>query len=864
MTVHVLKSHFLPLLERDDVGLLAALEFWSQQRGSSVAQVFADQNCSYSGLAERVRRCSAVLAALGVGPGARVAIGVSRSDMLLPLLLAVWSRRAAYVPVDPEYPLARQSYILQNSQAQVLVCDQENPSLEFDGRVLLLETLRSSQPETPAPPLAPVDYQPDDLAYMIFTSGSTGNPKGVAVTQGNLNNFLLAMAERPGLQSSDCLLAVTTISFDIHVLELFLPLLVGARVVIASREDAISHTVLQQLIDQYQVSVMQATPATWRMVLDSGWKPAQPLKLLVGGEALPRDLLPRMQKVAAELWNMYGPTETTVWSTCHKISPDDEKIYIGTPIRQTTVHVVDEQFKPVPDGMPGELLIGGAGVSLGYHNNPELTDQKFLRVPHLDEGKVYRTGDLVIRHPGGLLEYVNRIDNQIKIRGYRIEPGEIEAALEEYPGVKQAVVVAVTKSEGDVRVLAYYLGDAVPAEAFRAFAQSVLPAHMVPQHFSHLAEFPMTANYKVDRKQLAAQGQQWLANQTRNVDTVARDDLDISLIAVWEKVLGIKGIGLDDDFFAMGGHSLLALKLVEEMRKVSGLQLASTALFEHSTIRALRDHAGQDSKQAASVVKLNQVDEACGEPVFCLCGVQIYQAFADEFEDARPVYGIFAQMELAFITQEQQHEPQDYSIDLLVETYVEAIKRQGDFPRVSLVGLSFGGLIALEVAQRLARDGVQVTSVTLLDSYMSHSSRRTLPALFRDACSLVRRRGLRALAQQILGKNRRRRPPADRAPAEKRAWEMSCAETARSRAFDRAAQAYARIQKSYNFDVLLIKASQTNFGFGMRGTFDYGFSSFVRGKLTVKAVPADHIGLMTGPPVIAVRRLISEYEASLN
>lgn len=864
MTVHVKKSNFLPLLERDSAGLLAALEFWSQQCGSSVAQVFANQSCSYSGLAERVRRCSAVLASLGVGPGVRVAIGVSRSDMLLPLLLAVWSRRAAYVPVDPDYPLSRQSYILQNSEAQVLVCDRENPDLEFNGQVLLLETLRSSQPDTPSLLIAPTDYHPDDLAYMIFTSGSTGNPKGVAVTQGNLNNFLLAMAERPGLQAGDCLLAVTTISFDIHVLELFLPLLVGAQVVIAAREDAISHAVLQQLINQYQVSAMQATPATWRMLLDGGWKPAQPLKILVGGEALPRDLLPLMQQAGSELWNMYGPTETTVWSTCHRILPSDEKIYIGTPIRQTTVHIVDEELKPVPNGMPGELLIGGAGVTRGYHNNQELTDQKFLTLSHLEGGRVYRTGDLVIRHPDGLLEYVNRIDNQIKIRGYRIEPGEIETALEEYPGVKQAVVVAVTKSEGDVRVLAYYLGEPVPAETLRAFAQSVLPAHMVPQHFSHLAEFPMTANYKVDRKQLAAQGQQWLSNQNRSADAVARDDLDLSLIAVWEKVLGIKGIGLDDNFFAMGGHSLLALKLVEEMRKVSGLELASTALFEHYTIRTLREHAGQESKQAASVVKLNKISELDRDPVFCLCGVQIYQAFADKFEGARPVYGIFAQMELAFIAQEQQHEPQDYSIDLLVDTYVEAIRRQGDFTRVSLVGLSFGGLIALEVAQRLAREGVQVTSVTLLDSYMSHSSRRTLPALFRDACSLVRRRGLRALAQQLVGKSRRRRITADRAPAERRAWEMNCAESARSRAFDRAARAYAQIKKSYDFDVLLIKASQTNFGFGMRGTFDYGFSSFVRGKLTVKTVPADHIGLMTGPPVIAVHRLISEYEASLN
>ena len=291
-------------------GFLACLDYWVDHQGELPAITFGAVSLTYAEVAKLVRTFAAGLAARGITPGAKVAIATSRSEALIPLLLAVWSLRAAYVPVDPTYPVARQLYILENAEVDVLVADGQRNDLGFAGTSVALKDLYNGL--APAQPLANVSYDPADLAYMIYTSGSTGNPKGVAISQSNLMNFLLAMVAEPGLQAQDRLLAITTISFDIHILELFLPLLVGCRVIVASKQEAVTPELLQAIIDRHAISVLQATPATWRMLLGQGWRPRQPLKILVGGEALPTDLRPLMHAASRELWNMYGPTETTV------------------------------------------------------------------------------------------------------------------------------------------------------------------------------------------------------------------------------------------------------------------------------------------------------------------------------------------------------------------------------------------------------------------------------------------------------------------------------------------------------------------------------------------------------------------------
>lgn len=734
-------------------GFLAYVHHWFEQAGSASAITFADTTLTYQAVVGVTEQLAAALAAKGVTAGSKVGVGVSRSENLVPLLLAIWSLRAAYVPVDPTYPLPRQVYILENAEVDVLVVDEARVDLTFSGTTATLKELLVFPADTGCS-FVNAAYEPADLAYMIYTSGSTGNPKGVAITQANLINFLLAMASEPGLHAQDVLLAITTISFDIHILELFLPLLVGAHVVVASKQEAVTPELLQHLVDQHSVTVLQATPATWRMLLGRGWSPRRRLKILVGGEALPSDLRPLMHEVADELWNMYGPTETTVWSTCQLIRADDPKIYIGKPIRNTTIHVVDDKLNPVQDGAAGELLIGGAGVALGYYRNPALTDEKFIVNPQLETGRVYRTGDAVIRRTDGVLEYVNRIDNQIKIRGFRIEPSEIEYVLAKHPQLKQAAVVAPEFAPGDRRMLAFYLGEEIATSALHSFCSRNLPAHMVPHHFIWLAEFPMTANYKVDRKALAAMGKDCVNEQKKKPDTSARDDLDRSLIAVWEKALGIGCISIDDNFFELGGHSLLALQVLSEMHKATGLNFSSSLFFESPTLRAMRDSLGEEAGRAASVVKLNSASE--GEPVFCLCGVQIYRDLAQQFANQRPVFGVFAETEFAIIEASQQLH---YSFDTLVRSYVDAIKRQGNYASLTLIGLSFGGLVALEVANILSQQGVRVTNVILLDSYLSSSGYRSIRKVFTDIQRrfqregvLALRRGMRRCAEKVLAK----------------------------------------------------------------------------------------------------------------
>ncbi len=825
----------------------------------SPAISFDSVRTTYSQLWEQVNRLAKGLDAEGVGPGSTVAVGVPRNEWLVPLLIAIWSRRAVYVPVDPEYPVGRQSYILENSGAALLIGDTPVQDLQFSGRTVTLQDLLGERTEGASAAATGSGDVGADGAYLIYTSGSTGNPKGVAVTQANVGNFLLGMDERPGLSASDRLLAVTTISFDIHVLELFLPLIQGAELILASRAQAGSATALRELITRHGVTFLQATPSTWRLLLADGWVPPKPLKILVGGEALPPDLLPAMFGAAREVWNMYGPTETTVWSTCHRVMPSDHAAYIGTPIRNTQVAVVDEHLRPVARGTAGELLIGGDGVTNGYHNNRQLTDERFIRLPTEPQGGLwYRTGDSVVQLESGVMQYINRLDNQIKIRGYRIEPLDIEYCVQKFPGITQAIVVPARFSDQDARLVCYYLGQKQPSNTLLTHCTENLPSHMVPQHFVHLLEPPLTANLKVDRKRLAGEARQHIeSTQEERAVSGARDDLDISLIRVFESALGATGIGIDDNFFNCGGHSLLALQVVREIQLTTGLQVADTILFEAPTIRALRDRLSGSAQKLALVLKLNSTCE--GEPIFCLCGIEIYQQLAEMFEHKNPVYSVVAKQEIAFIDAQKKQEALSFDFDELVQVYVDAIKRHDKGAPLSLVGLSFGGLVALEAARILKAEGIPVNRVVLLDSYMHDSTRFSLVKMLSDTVGKFRSSGVGGAAvaasrrvKSKLSGNRRRLERKINPEAENQ----------REKAFDKATERYRTVNRQYDFDVLLIKASESEFGFGRRPKKDYGLGRMIIGKLTITEVPAVHTAMLRSEGTVKqIHELIDQHPA---
>jgi len=409
---------------------------------------------------------------------------------------------------------------------------------------------------------------------VIYTSGSTGKPKGVVVPHRAVVNFLTSMRREPSLKAEDRFLAVTTLSFDIAVLELLLPLTVGAQVILASRDQAIDGVALRALLESSNATAMQATPATWRILLEAGWVGSPGFKALVGGEALPPDLAKQLLARSGELWNMYGPTETTVWSTCARVEQLDRGISIGRPIANTTVRVLDEHRKQCPIGVPGEICIGGDGVTLGYHKRPELTAERFIDDPFGTGGRLYRTGDRGRWRPDGQLEHLGRFDFQVKLRGFRIELGEIESNLATHPGIGRCLVTTREQQPGDVRLIAYVVprGPMPGALSFRDHLRRTLPDHMLPQHYVKVEAIPLLPNGKVDRAALPAPepGPEPVAAET---PAAPQSDAERHLIEIWSELLGVDRIGVNDNFFDLGGHSLLALRAIAAAERRLGTRV---------------------------------------------------------------------------------------------------------------------------------------------------------------------------------------------------------------------------------------------------------------------------------------------------
>lgn len=553
--------------------------------GERDAVVSAGSAFTYADLHARSNRLARELRARGVRRGALVGLCVERSAAMIVAQLAILKSGAAYVPLDPAYPAERLALmaadaqlallVTQSKQAQTLRWPREK-SLWLDDDAALI----AAQDDGPLAPDESLDAGPTDPAYVIYTSGSTGRPKGVMVPHGAVLNFLASMAREPGLGPDDRLLAVTTLSFDIAVLELLLPLSVGATVVLASTDEALDGRALRALIERHRINVMQATPSTWRMLIDSGWTGAPGFKALIGGEALPPDLAAQLLERVGELWNMYGPTETTVWSTCWRVAQPENGICIGRPIANTQVHVLDAAGQLCPIGVPGELHIGGAGVALGYLHRPDLTEERFIpdRFSTTPNARLYKTGDLGRWRYDGQLEHMGRLDHQVKIRGHRVELGEIEAALASHPGVARAVAIVREDRPGDARLTAYIVprGAMPDAGALRDHLRATLPQYMIPQHLVALEAIPLLPNGKLDRAQLPRPNE--IPAEPRSGTGLTTDE-ERSMAEVWERLLEIGGVGRDDNFFDLGGHSLLAVRAASEMEQVTGLHISPRRLI---------------------------------------------------------------------------------------------------------------------------------------------------------------------------------------------------------------------------------------------------------------------------------------------
>ncbi|MFN6560832.1 MAG: amino acid adenylation domain-containing protein [Nostoc sp. ChiSLP01] len=578
----------------------------------AIAVTFGQQQLTYQQLNARANQLAHYLQTLGVVPGVLVGICLERSLDMLVGLLAILKTGAAYVPLDLSYPQQRLAFMLADSQASVILTQKQllDTLPEHSATVVCLDS-DSELITTCNQHNLIIEVQPHNLAYIIYTSGSTGQPKGVAIEHGSVVNFLTAMQQQLGCQTVDTLLSVTTISFDIAVLELFLPLVVGAKVALVSYEVASDGSKLLQQMSDSCPTFMQATPATWRMLLAAGWQGSPQMTILCGGEALQHQLAEQLLQRVAALWNMYGPTETTIWSTTYRVDGQENAVSIGRPIANTQIYILDPLLQPVPVGVSGELYIGGVGVARGYLNARELSVAKFIANPfsHKEGARLYKTGDLARYLGDGNIEYLGRIDNQVKIRGFRIELGEIEALLLEHPQVQEAVVIVREDQPGDKRLVAYVVSDRdrVPTTSeLRGFLKEKLPDYMLPSVFVMQSVLPLTPNGKVDRKALPTPD---LSTNGLSEDFAAPSTpTEEILVQLWMEVLGRKQVSIYDNFFDIGGHSLLIIQVGNKVREIFNSNISVTDLFKYPTISTLAKYLSQENNvEQTAIASINEL-----------------------------------------------------------------------------------------------------------------------------------------------------------------------------------------------------------------------------------------------------------------
>ncbi|MGW2157746.1 amino acid adenylation domain-containing protein [Nonomuraea sp. NPDC001699] len=666
------------------------VEAQADRTPDAVAVAFEGESLTYRELDELANRTAHRLRSAGVGPETLVGVAMERSATMLVTLLGVLKAHGAYVPLDPMYPQDRQDYILGHSGIGVLVTERELAGryTAFQGQLLLADDGFPGESAARPPALATAG----NPCYVLYTSGSTGQPKGVRVQHSSVVNFLDSMSREPGLTGRDTLVAVTTFAFDISVLELFLPLTVGARVVIASREAAYDPLRLAALLEE--ATVMQATPATWRLLLSAGWAGRAGLKALCGGEALPADLAADLRGRVAELWNMYGPTETTIWSTITRVG--DGPITIGHPIANTRILLLDAALELVPTGVIGELYIGGAGLARDYLGRPDLTAERF--VTWQDGSRLYRTGDLARRRGDGTIEFLGRADGQVKVRGYRIELGEIETLLLAHPAVGSAAVV-VRGAEEDKSIAAYLVADG--EHDWREHLRRKLPDYMIPSSFTLLDALPLTPNGKVDRKALPEP-----VGPTRSEGTAPRTPAEVRLAELWSSILGVSGVGIDDDFFALGGDSFKAVRAVRD----SGIPATVLDLFKNPTIRAFATLDGS-AQPTGLLHELTPPRPAATVTLVCLpfagAGAITYQPLAA----AVPEHITMLALEPPGHDTGNPGEPA-LPFTELVEGCVKEIKERVRGP-VLLYGHCMGGALTVELARRLEEEGVDLVKVVV-------------------------------------------------------------------------------------------------------------------------------------------------------
>lgn len=686
---------------------------------------------TYNELNQKANKLARHLHNSGAVEGSLVAICMERGTDILVALLAVQKSGCTYIPLDPIYPKDRLALILEDGKPVVMITQKKllESLPETTAKNIFIEEVEAYQNESGEN----TDFKvtPETIAYLIYTSGSTGKPKGVQIQQRALVNFIASMAKKPGITTEDSMLAVTTISFDIAGLEMYLPITHGASIFVASHETSMNPDLLIERIGDTGATILQATPVTFRMLNSAEWSGSKNLKILCGGEAMPKELAYDLIRKCKELWNMYGPTETTIWSTVEKVVINDNDktgyINLGKPIDNTLIYVLNSEFQPVPIGFPGELFIGGDGLAKGYFNLPEMTNDKFLPDPFskVTGARMYRTGDLVQQTEEGKLEFLNRVDSQVKIRGFRIELGEIESALTQWKTIKDNVVIVREDTPGDKKLVAYIIkkdqGETDLAE-LRQFLKTKIPEYMVPTAFVFIEQFPLTPNGKIDRKVLPSP--QEVAPQEAKAYAEPKTEIEKKLAKIWEDVLKVPRIGIDENFFEIGGHSMLAVTLMVKIEKELGTRLPLSVLFDHSNIEAMAKLLDKREDQVSwgSLVPIRS--KGSKKPLYLVHGaglnLLLYTTIVAHLDPDQPVFGLQAK------GLDGVDEPL-YTIEGIAAYYNEEILKVDKSGSYALAGFSMGGQLAYEMARQLVEAGQKVSFIGVFDTVSENASDMHIP-----------------------------------------------------------------------------------------------------------------------------------------
>ncbi|WP_179376319.1 non-ribosomal peptide synthetase [Winogradskyella wichelsiae] len=692
------------------------LAIQAQKLPKKQAIKFLNTEITYQTLEQQVNQLAHSLKTNGINKGDFVGVCLPRSIELVVTLLAIMECGAAYLPLDPNYPNDRLNFMINDSEAKVLITAKAFSSkLDTKASTLIIEKLFSELPQFSKEALNVEVYQ-DDIAYLLYTSGSTGKPKGVQVSHKNLVNFLTSMAIEPGIKESDRLLSITTISFDIAGLELFLPLLKGAELIISDDDTARDGRLMLDLLKKENITMMQATPTTWQMLLDSGWETELPIKALCGGESLPLALAKKLLTKVDDLWNVYGPTETTIWSAVKQINKSDNLITIGKPIANTQLYLLNAQNMLVSPGAIGELCIAGDGVSMGYWKRPDLTAEKFIFNPFetTSNHTLYRTGDLGKLLHTGEVQCLGRMDDQIKIRGHRIELGEIEEVINTMEDIESTVVMIDREQlKAFVITSQSYVTSPNSTQKWKAALKALLPSHMLPQDIKVLKEFPTTLNGKIDRKSLLKNTSISTGDLNQNIGP--RTITEQLIADIWTECLKVDNISVFSDFFELGGHSLIAVRVMSLIEKETGKRLPLAALMTHSTIEKLALYMDKDQNSTTwnSLVPIQP--KGAKAPIYLVHGadhnVMIFKLLSNNLDEDQPVYGLQAKG-LNGIDEPLK------TVEEMADHYIAEIIQSNPSGPYNLAGYSFGGVIAFEMARKLIAQNKKVKRVILLDSYV--------------------------------------------------------------------------------------------------------------------------------------------------